>query len=124
MYVRLGFAVAINVDPDILLVDEVLAVGDEQFQRKCSEKFAEFKESGKTIVIVSHALGTMRALCDEVALLEHGSLIDVGPAGQVVDAYLGDVHTTASPTASTGCAGARVRQRSRESSCSTHRATR
>jgi ABC-2 type transport system ATP-binding protein len=92
MYVRLGFAVAINVDPDILLVDEVLAVGDEQFQRKCSEKFAEFKESGKTIVIVSHALGTMRALCDEVALLEHGSLIDVGPAGQVVDAYLGDVH--------------------------------
>jgi ABC-type polysaccharide/polyol phosphate transport system ATPase subunit len=93
MYVRLGFAVAINVDPDILLVDEVLAVGDEQFQRKCSEKFAEFKESGKTIVIVSHALGTMRALCDEVALLEHGSLIDVGPAGQVVDGYLGDVHS-------------------------------
>jgi ABC-2 type transport system ATP-binding protein len=93
MYVRLGFAVAINVDPDILLVDEVLAVGDEQFQRKCSEKFAEFKESGKTIVIVSHALGTMRALCDEVALLEHGALIDVGPPGQVVDAYLGEVHS-------------------------------
>ena len=60
MYVRLGFSVAINVDPDILLVDEVLAVGDEEFQRKCSEKFAELKESGKTIVIVSHALGTMR----------------------------------------------------------------
>jgi ABC-2 type transport system ATP-binding protein len=93
MYVRLGFAVAINVDPDILLVDEVLAVGDEQFQRKCSEKFAEFKESGKTIVIVSHALGTMRALCDEVALLEHGALIDVGPAGQIVDEYLGEVHS-------------------------------
>src|SRR4029079_249675 len=92
MYVRLGFSVAINVDPDILLVDEVLAVGDEQFQRKCSEKFAEFKESGKTIVIVSHALGTMRALCDEVALLEHGALIDVGPAGQIVDEYLGEVH--------------------------------
>jgi energy-coupling factor transporter ATP-binding protein EcfA2 len=93
MYVRLGFSVAINVDPDILLVDEVLAVGDEQFQRKCSEKFAELKESGKTIVIVSHALGTMRALCDQVALLEHGNLVDVGPAGQVVDTYLGDVHT-------------------------------
>lgn len=55
MYVRLGFSVAINVDPDILLVDEVLAVGDEQFQRKCSEKFAELKERGKTIVVVSHA---------------------------------------------------------------------
>ena len=93
MYVRLGFAVAINVDPDILLIDEILAVGDEQFQRKCSERFADLKESGKTIVIVSHALGTMRSLCDQVALLEHGNLIEVGPAGQVVDAYLGDVHT-------------------------------
>ena len=92
MYVRLGFSVAINVDPDILLVDEVLAVGDEAFQRKCSEKFAELKESGKTIVVVSHALGTMRTLCDELALLEHGNLVDVGPAGEVVDKYLGEVH--------------------------------
>jgi ABC-type polysaccharide/polyol phosphate transport system ATPase subunit len=92
MYVRLGFSVAINVDPDILLVDEVLAVGDEQFQRKCSEKFAELKESGKTIVVVSHALGTMRTLCDQLALLEHGNLITVGPSGEVVDEYLGDVH--------------------------------
>ena len=92
MYVRLGFSVAINVDPDILLVDEVLAVGDEQFQRKCNEKFAELKESGKTIVVVSHALGTMRTLCDQLALLEHGALIAVGPSGEVVDAYLGDVH--------------------------------
>ncbi len=56
MYVRLGFSIAINVDPDILLVDEVLAVGDEQFQRKCAEKFADLKHSGKTVVIVSHAL--------------------------------------------------------------------
>ncbi len=92
MYVRLGFSVAINVDPDILLVDEVLAVGDEQFQRKCNEKFAELKESGKTIVVVSHALGTMRTLCDQLALLEHGALVAVGPSGEVVDAYLGDVH--------------------------------
>ena len=92
MYVRLGFSVAINVDPDILLVDEVLAVGDESFQRKCSEKFAELKEQGKTIVVVSHALGTMRTLCDELALLEHGNLVNVGPAGAVVDEYLGDVH--------------------------------
>ena len=68
MYVRLGFSVAINVDPDILMVDEVLAVGDEEFQRKCMEKFKDFKDEGRTIVVVSHALGTMRDLCDEVAL--------------------------------------------------------
>ena len=92
MYVRLGFAVAINVDPDILLVDEVLAVGDEAFQRKCSEKFAELKQSGKTIVVVSHALGTMRTLCDQLALLEHGNLVDVGPSGEIIDEYLSDVH--------------------------------
>jgi len=92
MYVRLGFSVAINVDPDILLVDEVLAVGDEEFQRRCSEKFAELKHSGKTVVIVSHALGSVRNLCDEVALLEHGKLIATGPAGQVIDEYLAEVH--------------------------------
>jgi ABC-type multidrug transport system ATPase subunit len=97
MYVRLGFSVAINVDPDILLVDEVLAVGDEAFQRKCSEKFAELKEGGKTIVVVSHALGTMRSLCDRLALLEHGNLVMVGPSGEVVDTYLGDVHLDRSP---------------------------
>jgi ABC-2 type transport system ATP-binding protein len=92
MYVRLGFSVAINVDPDILLVDEVLAVGDEEFQRRCAEKFAELKHSGKTVVIVSHALGTVRNLCDEVALLEHGKLRAVGPAGEVIDSYVSDVH--------------------------------
>jgi ABC-type polysaccharide/polyol phosphate transport system ATPase subunit len=92
MYVRLGFSVAINVDPDILLVDEVLAVGDEEFQRRCSEKFAELKHSGKTVVIVSHALGSVRNLCDEVALLEHGKLIATGPSGEVIDGYLSDVH--------------------------------
>ena len=92
MYVRLGFSVAINVDPDILLVDEVLAVGDEEFQRRCSEKFAELKHSGKTVVIVSHALGSVRNLCDEVALLEHGKLVAVGAAGEVIDGYLAEVH--------------------------------
>ncbi len=92
MYVRLGFSIAINVDPDILLIDEVLAVGDEQFQRKCSEKVADLRESGKTVVIVSHALGSIRTLCDEVALLEHGELRAVGRAGEVIDSYLADVH--------------------------------
>ena len=60
MYVRLGFSVAINVDPEVLLIDEVLAVGDENFQRKCGEKLAELRNDGKTIVVVSHALGSVR----------------------------------------------------------------
>jgi ABC-type polysaccharide/polyol phosphate transport system ATPase subunit len=91
MYVRLGFSVAINVDPDILLIDEILAVGDADFQRKCGEKFAELRSRGKTLVIVSHALPSVRNLCDRVALLEHGDLRRVGPAAEVVDEYLGDV---------------------------------
>ncbi|MGH8890340.1 MAG: ABC transporter ATP-binding protein, partial [Acidothermaceae bacterium] len=70
MYVRLGFSVAINVDPDVLLVDEVLAVGDENFQRKCSEKFADLRASGKTIVLVSHGLDTVRTMCERAAWLE------------------------------------------------------
>jgi ABC-type polysaccharide/polyol phosphate transport system ATPase subunit len=90
MYVRLGFSVAINVDPDILLIDEVLAVGDADFQRKCSEKIADFRKQGKTIVIVSHSLPSVRTLCDQVALLEHGELRDLGAAGAVIDHYLAD----------------------------------
>jgi len=91
MYVRLGFSVAINVDPDLLLIDEVLAVGDAEFQRRCSDKFAELRAKGKTIVIVTHSLQTVREMCDQVALLEHGVLRAVGPAKEVVDQYLGDV---------------------------------
>jgi ABC-2 type transport system ATP-binding protein len=93
MYVRLGFSVAINVDPDILLIDEILAVGDEQFQRRCNEKFAEFKDEGRTVVIVSHALGSVRNMCDRVALLDHGRVKELGSASEVIDAYLGGVHT-------------------------------
>ena len=92
MYVRLGFAVAINVDPDVLLVDEVLAVGDAQFQERCIEKFGDLRAAGKTIVIVSHALESVRNLCDEAALLEHGVLQQVGPTGDVIDQYLDEVH--------------------------------
>jgi ABC-2 type transport system ATP-binding protein len=91
MYVKLGFSVAINVDPDLLLVDEILTVGDEAFQRKCSDKFLQLKESGKTIVIVSHALGMVRDLCDQVALLDHGKLIATGSPDDVIDTYLGGV---------------------------------
>jgi ABC-2 type transport system ATP-binding protein len=93
MYVRLGFSVAINVEPDVLLVDEILAVGDEQFQRRCKEKFVDLKAEGKTIVVVSHALGSVRSLCDDAAWLEHGVLKEVGPAEHVVDAYIGSVDT-------------------------------
>jgi len=88
MYVRLGFSVAINVDPDVLLVDEVLAVGDEGFQRKCAEKFGELKSAGKTVVLVSHSLGTVRNLCDEVAWLDHGLVRASGQPGVVVDRYI------------------------------------
>jgi ABC-type polysaccharide/polyol phosphate transport system ATPase subunit len=93
MYVRLGFSVAINVDPDVLLVDEVLAVGDEDFQQRCAEKFSDLKADGKTIVLVSHALGSVRNLCDEVAWLEHGHLRAVGEPGNIVDDYVGEVHS-------------------------------
>jgi ABC-2 type transport system ATP-binding protein len=88
MYVRLGFSVAINVDPDILLVDEVLAVGDANFQEKCMEKFADFRRAGKTVVIVSHAMGSLRNLCDEAAWLKHGELIDVGDTNRIVETYV------------------------------------
>jgi ABC-2 type transport system ATP-binding protein len=95
MYVKLGFSVAINVDPDLLLVDEVLTVGDELFQRKCADKFLELKSSGKTIVIVSHALGMVRDLCDEVALLDHGKLRTLGTPDDAIDAYLGGIERNA-----------------------------
>lgn len=87
MYVRLGFSVAINVDPDVLLVDEVLAVGDEAFQRKCNEKFAELRNDGKTIVLVSHGLGVVQNLCHRVAWFSHGRLMQVGHPREVIEAY-------------------------------------
>ncbi len=93
MYVRLGFSVAINVDPDILLIDEVLAVGDAEFQRKCLEKFDDFRAAGKTIVIVTHALESVRNLCDTAGWLEHGVLRRLGPATEVIDEYLSESHT-------------------------------
>ena len=92
MYVRLGFSIAINVDPDILLVDEVLAVGDEQFQRRCLERVSELREQGKTIVVVTHSLNTVRTLCDAALWLDHGKVRALGSAGEVADAYLSEVH--------------------------------
>jgi len=93
MYVRLGFSVAINVEPDILLVDEVLAVGDESFQAKCAEKFAQFKSEGRTVVIVSHALGTLAKMCDRVAWIQHGDLKAVGEPDDVIAEYRQGPHS-------------------------------
>ena len=93
MYVRLGFSVAINVDPDVLLVDEVLAVGDEAFQRKCDEKFADLRDLGKTIVVVSHSLSTVRTMCDEAAWLEHCVVKEIGTPGLLIEKYVEGTHT-------------------------------
>lgn len=92
MYVRLGFSVAINVDPDILVVDEVLAVGDVTFQEKCAEKFVEFRRNGKTVILVSHAMEAVKEMCDHVAWLRRGALVATGEAGPVIDSYLTSLH--------------------------------
>lgn len=84
MYVRLAFAVAIHTDPDVLLVDEVLAVGDEAFQRKCMERIAEFQRQGRTIIIVSHALGQITELCTRVILLDKGVVVHDGDPERAV----------------------------------------
>ena len=91
MYMRLGFAVAINVDPDVLLIDEVLAVGDQNFTRKCLDKLAEFRRRGKTILLVTHALGLVERLCDEAVWLDDGRVRATGDPKRVIDAYLVDV---------------------------------
>ena len=88
MYVRLGFSVAVHMRPDVLLVDEVLAVGDEEFQRKCFDHLYTLRREGRTIVVVSHGLGQLEGLCDEVTWLERGTVQQTGPATTVIAAYL------------------------------------
>src|SRR5580704_6600460 len=82
MYVRLGFAVAVNVDPDILVVDEVLAVGDERFQRKCLDRVDQFQREGRTILLVTHSADTVRGICDRGVVLSHGNLVAEGEPGE------------------------------------------
>ena len=91
MYMRLGFAVAIHVDPDVLLVDEVLAVGDEGFTHKCLDKFAEFRRRNKTILLVTHSLGLVERFCDEALWIDGGRTEGHGDPKRVVDAYLSAV---------------------------------
>ncbi|MDQ2677795.1 MAG: ABC transporter ATP-binding protein [Actinomycetota bacterium] len=88
MYVRLGFSVAIHVDPEILIIDEVIAVGDEEFQRKCMDHLAELRRRGVTIVVVTHGMGTVETMCDGAAWLDHGVLQLAGSAGDVASEYL------------------------------------
>lgn len=91
MMMRLAFAVAVHVDPDILITDEVLAVGDQAFQAKCYEKIYEMREAGKTMLCAAHSEGVLRNLCNKAIWLDHGSLILEGSLDEVFGAYLGSI---------------------------------
>ena len=93
MYARLGFSVAVAVEPEVLLVDEVLAVGDEQFQRRCTEKMAEIRASGRTVVFVSHGLAQVQQLCDSAVWIDKGEVRALGDTSSVVQSYLESVTT-------------------------------
>jgi lipopolysaccharide transport system ATP-binding protein len=88
MSIRLGFAIAINSDPDILITDEVLSVGDEAFQRKCIDRIDDLMRQGKTIILVSHGLDLVRYVCTDAIWLDHGRVRGAGPSLEVIDAYL------------------------------------
>jgi ABC-type polysaccharide/polyol phosphate transport system ATPase subunit len=87
MQARLGFGLAVNLEPDVLLVDEVLAVGDEAFQQKCLSRMEEFRSAGKTIVFVSHSTEDVRKICDRACVLEAGSVVFVGETDEAIDRY-------------------------------------
>ena len=89
MVLRLAFSVAIHVDPDVLVIDELLAVGDPSFQENCLRKIRELRDAGKTLVCASHDLHTLRALCDEAVWLERGKLVSSGPIDEVLASYQG-----------------------------------
>jgi ABC-type polysaccharide/polyol phosphate transport system ATPase subunit len=104
MYARLAFALAISVDPEILVIDEVLAVGDEDFQTRCHERIAEFRRDGRTIILVSHGLDNIRSLCDEAVWIEKGDMRTYGKASEVVSDYLAEVHRSQESTSADGVA--------------------
>jgi ABC-type polysaccharide/polyol phosphate transport system ATPase subunit len=87
MYVRLGFSVAVSVSPDILVVDEVLSVGDATFRKRCQTKFKEMQAEGRTIILVSHSMGQVESMCDQVAWLDQGELRQIGDAKRVIAEY-------------------------------------
>ncbi|MGB6770956.1 MAG: ABC transporter ATP-binding protein [Candidatus Dormiibacterota bacterium] len=92
MYTRLGFSIAVHVDPDILLIDEVLAVGDEAFQRRCIERIEALRADGRTLVFVSHALESVRAVCDRCVWIDGGVARQIGTVDAVLAAYLAEVN--------------------------------
>jgi len=87
MHARLGFGLAVNLNPDVLLVDEVLSVGDEAFQRKCITRMRQFRSAGKTIVFVSHSSGDVRNICDRVCVLDFGSVVFLGETEEAIKRY-------------------------------------
>ncbi len=87
MLARLGFAIATDVDPDILIIDEILAVGDEAFQKKCRKRIDQFREAGVTVLVVSHSLDQVRAMCESVCWIQRGEVKELGPAAKICDAY-------------------------------------
>jgi ABC-type polysaccharide/polyol phosphate transport system ATPase subunit len=105
MFVRLGFSVAAHLDADVLVVDEVLAVGDAAFQLQCYERIAELRRAGTTMIFISHDLGSIGRLCDQVALISHGELVACGAPADVITAYQDEV-TTASVRAVADVGGA------------------
>jgi hypothetical protein len=110
MYVRLGFSIAAHLDSDILLLDEVLAVGDAKFQEKCRGRILELKRAGKTIVFISHDLAAVRELCDRALLLNHGRLVTEGCTSDVIAHYatLGSERPKEQTEAATGIKDAQV----------------
>ncbi|MGH7692486.1 MAG: ABC transporter ATP-binding protein [Candidatus Dormibacteria bacterium] len=92
MYTRLGFAIAVNLDPDILVIDEVLSVGDAAFQRRCTDRIQELRAQGRTLIFVSHALGSVRLLCDRVVWMDRGIARMTGDIDPVLEAYMNEVH--------------------------------
>ena len=93
MYVRLGFSIAVNLDPEVLLIDEILAVGDEEFQRRSMDHLLKLRRDGVTILLVSHSLQAVQTLCDRAAWLSHGQVCAEGASSAVVDAYLAAVNS-------------------------------
>jgi ABC-type polysaccharide/polyol phosphate transport system ATPase subunit len=91
MQARLGFSVAIAIEPDILIIDEVLAVGDEQFQRRCLQRIDELRSGGRTAIFVSHGLGQVQQICDRAVWLDHGTVAAEGGTEDVINAYLRSV---------------------------------
>jgi ABC-type polysaccharide/polyol phosphate transport system ATPase subunit len=90
MFARLGFAVATAHVPEILILDEILSVGDEAFQRKCNNRMKSFQQAGTTVLMVSHALDTLEGMCDRLAWIDHGKILKIDEPRKVIAAYRGE----------------------------------